>query len=115
MAYSQITIIAKNFISVKISHLMVRTPCVYNVKSLCDCLYAFRSDIAGLKTYLLDLGATEVVTEEFCNSHRMNELVQVKHLSTFCPTTPCTGRGGPFQGVRLTKRGCPYNWGFDCL
>ena len=51
---------------------------MYHVCVMCLRLLVSRSDLAELKSSLFDLGATEVVTEEFCNSHQMTELVQVR-------------------------------------
>ena len=37
----------------------------------------YRPDFCELKSYLMKLGATEVVTEEFCSSYQMAPLIEV--------------------------------------
>ena len=57
------------------------------IKPLLIARYSFcsmpRPNLDELKTYLIGLGATEVVTEEFCGSHKMASLVEVRLASIF--------------------------------
>ena len=39
--------------------------------------YSFRPNFHEVKEYLMKLGGTEVVTEEFCGSHQMKTLIEV--------------------------------------
>ena len=42
-----------------------------------------RPNLDEMKNYLMGLGATEVVTEEFCGSHEMSALVAVINFSVY--------------------------------